>query len=389
MGKSVRLGVIGVGGMGSHHANQILQGHAARIELAAVCDIDPERLAHFDKHPEVRQFSDSRKLIRSGLVDAVLVATPHYFHTSIGIDAMQQGLHLLTEKPISVHKADCERMIAAHKANKKQVFAAMFQMRTLAHYQKIKELVASGELGRLTRMSWIITDWFRSDAYYASGGWRATWAGEGGGVLLNQCPHNLDMLQWILGMPSKVQARCALGRWHKIEVEDDVNAYLEFPNGMTGNFVTTTGEAPGTNRLEIVGERGKLVSEGNVIRYTRNEVSMIEFCRTTPHGFAVPGIWNVEVPVRGEGGSHNIILANFADAILDGKPLIAPAEEGLRSVELANAMLFSSMQGKAVEMPLDGKAYERQLKKLIAGSGSKPKKAVKKIKNVDMNASFK
>ena len=388
MSKSVRLGVIGVGGMGSHHANQILQGNAARIELTAVCDTDPEKLACFDKHPKVKQFGDSRKLIRSGLVDAVLVATPHYFHTTIGIDAMQQGLHLLTEKPISVHKADCERLIAAHKGRKRQVFAAMFQMRTLAHYQKIKQLVASGELGRLTRMSWIITDWFRSDTYYASGGWRATWGGEGGGVLLNQCPHNLDLLQWILGMPSFVQAHCALGRWHKIEVEDDVNAYLEFPGGMTGVFITTTGEAPGTNRLEICGERGKLVSEGNEIRYTRNEVSMIEFCRTTPHMFAVPPVWNVEVPVHGQGGSHLDVLTNFADAILDGKPLIAPAEEGVRSVELANAMLFSSLQNKGVRLPLDGKAYERQLKKLVAGS-TQTKKTVRKAKSVDMAASFK
>ncbi|MFN3685171.1 MAG: Gfo/Idh/MocA family protein, partial [Fimbriimonadaceae bacterium] len=247
MAGEVRLGIIGIGNMGSHHVRSMPQ--VRRCRLTAVCDVVPSKMDWIDG---VDKFVDSRELIRSGLVDAVLVATPHYDHTTIGIDALDNGLHLLTEKPISVHKADCVRLIAAHKRNPNLKFAAMFNQRTDPHYQRIRRIVRGGELGEIQRTSWIITDWFRSEAYYASGGWRATWAGEGGGVLLNQCPHNLDLFQWICGVPTRVDAKCSFGKYHRIEVEDEVTAYLEYANGATGVFVTSTGEAPGTNRLEIV-----------------------------------------------------------------------------------------------------------------------------------------
>ncbi|MDI7276624.1 MAG: Gfo/Idh/MocA family oxidoreductase, partial [Anaerolineae bacterium] len=214
----VRIGIIGVGGMGAHHARYLLDGQIARATLTAVSDVDPARL---EPYSALQTFTDSRDLIRSGAVDAVLIVTPHYFHTTIGCDALEQGLHVLVEKPISVHKADAERLIAAHK-NTDRVFAAMFQQRTTPHYKEIKKLVDAGELGPLQRTCWIITDWFRPEAYYASGTWRATWKGEGGGVLVNQCPHNLDLFQWIAGMPSRVRAFCGLGKYHDIEVEDEV-----------------------------------------------------------------------------------------------------------------------------------------------------------------------
>jgi predicted dehydrogenase len=361
---TVRIGIVGIGNMGSGHTRSLLKGNIQRAELAAICDVNPEKLQPF---PQVRHFDNSAEMIRSGAIDAILVATPHYDHTTIGIDALEQGLHVLVEKPISVHKADCERLIAAHK-NPEQVFAAMFNQRTDRFYQKIRTLVQSGELGEIRRINWIITNWFRTEAYYASGGWRATWAGEGGGVLLNQCPHNLDLYQWIFGMPSRVRAWCRFGRYHDIEVEDDVTAYLEYPDGKSAVFITSTGEAPGTNRLEITAERGRLVYENDRISFTRNEIPATEFSRTTPSGFATPETWDVQIRAGGHGGQHNEVLQNFVDAILDGKTLIAPAEEGIHSVELANAMLFSSLENRTVEMPLDGAAYEARLKQLIASS---------------------
>ena len=281
--------------------------------------------------------------------------------------ALEQGLHLLTEKPISVHVADCKRLIAAH-TNPKQVFAAMFNQRTDPHYIKIRQLIQSGELGEIQRTNWIITDWFRSDAYYAMGGWRATWKGEGGGVLLNQCPHNLDLFQWICGKPSSIRANCSFGKYHDIEVEDEVTAYLEYPNGATGIFITTTGEAPGTNRLEITGDRGRLVCENGKVSFIRNETGTREFCKTTKEAFGLPERWNVDIPVNGSGDQHTGILKNFVAAILDGAPLIAPAEEGIHSVEMANAMLYSSMTGQTVRLPLDAEAYEAKLMQLIAES---------------------
>ena len=361
----VRFGIIGMGNMGKYHADYLLANKVARAELTAFMEPSGRNR---DRYKQLKYFDNSEKLIRSGEVDAVIIATPHYSHTTIGIDALQHGLHILVEKPISVHKADCERLIAAAKA-RKQVFAAMFQLRTEPKYRKLKALLDNKELGQLTRINWIISDWYRTEAYYSSGGWRATWRGEGGGVLLNQCPHNIDLLIWLCGMPSRVRGFCQLGRFHNIEVEDNVTAYLEWPNGATGVFITSTGESPGTNRLEIVGERGKLVIENNKIHFTRNEVSMLEFSKTSKAGFARPEIWNVDVPYDSAAvAQHQTVAQNFVDAILDGGPLIAPGSEGLHSVEFANAVLYSSLENKTIDLPLDSAAYERKLQELIASS---------------------
>ena len=363
---AIRLGVIGLGNMGAAHVRSLQGGSVPALEVAAVCDSDPARLTATD--PAVAMFTDPHALIHSGQVEAVLIATPHYSHTTLGIEALQSGLHVLVEKPISVHKADCEQLIAAHAGREQQVFAAMFNQRTDPFYQKIRALLQNGELGEIRRVNWIVTAWFRTQAYYASGGWRATWAGEGGGVLLNQCPHHLDLLQWIFGMPVSVRAFCRLGRYHDIEVEDDVTAYLEFANGAAGVFITSTGESPGSNRLEITGERGRLVFENDRLTFTRNEEEMTRFSHATKLSFAAPPVWEVNIPVPGKGEQHAGILKNFADAILHQTPLIAPAPEGIYSVELANAMLLSSFTGETVELPMDAERYAAQLKKLVAGS---------------------
>ena len=383
--ESVRIGIIGLGNMGGAHARMLLEGRVPGATLAAVCDVDEKRLAPFSAVPG---FSDHRRLFASGSVDAVIIATPHYSHTTIGAEALRAGLHVLVEKPISVHKADCLRLIAAHK-NKKQVFAAMFNQRTDPYYQKVRELVRGGELGEIRRVNWIITDWFRPESYYASGGWRATWAGEGGGVLLNQCPHNIDLYQWMFGMPSQVRGFCQRGRYHKIEVEDDVTAYFAYPDGKTAVFITSTGEAPGTNRLEITGEQGRLVLENNQLSYTRNEVRTSQFSRTTKGLFSRPDIWNVTIPLPNHRGEQHLgIMKNFTAAILTGEALIAPASEGIHSVELANAILLSSLQGKTVEMPLSAPVYERALKKLIAGSTLKKKTSGRAGPAADFAKSF-
>lgn len=376
--KEVRVGIIGMGGMGRNHAASFLDGKIPRARLAAVCDLH----ASLAEYKEQEKFSDAKALIKSGTVDAVVIATPHYDHTTVGIEALKAGLHVMVEKPISVHKADCERLIAAH-TSKKQVFAAMFNQRTDPYYLKLRSLIQGGELGKIRRINWIITNWFRTEAYYASGGWRATWAGEGGGVLLNQCPHNIDLWQWLFGMPSKVRAFCGVGRYHNIEVEDDVTAYFEYPDGATGVFITSTGEAPGTNRLEVTAERGKVVIESDKFTYTRNETPMSEFSRATTERFATPSVWNVDVPLNGHGGQWPAILENFVAAILDKKPLIAPAREGIHSVELANAMIFSSFEDKTIELPLNAKAYEKFLKKKISSSTFK-----KVVKLADANEDF-
>lgn len=364
MSKSVRFGLIGLGLISNRHASYLRAGDVKRCELTAVCDVDPTRL---EKYSDIRTFTSSEDLIRSGEVDAVLIATPHYAHTAIGIDALENGLHVLIEKPISVHKADCERLIAAHK-NPKQVFGVMYNLRTVDCWKKMKQLIDSGELGEIMRINWICTNWFRTEEYYASGGWRGTWAGEGGGVLMNQCPHYLDLWQYFFGMPSKVRAFCGFGVRHNIEVEDEVTAYMEYPNKATGVLITSTGEFPGTNRLEVACERGKVVIEDGSLKFTRNEIETTEFSRTAEGGIVFPPVWNVDIPVSGKGGLHSEVTQKFVDAILDSTPLVADAEEGIKSVELANAMLYSSLTDSTVTLPLDSQVFEKELKRLIAES---------------------
>jgi len=379
----VRLGIIGMGNIGQHHHAYLSAGKVSRVELVAVSDAVPGKL---DRYNSLKTFSDGEELIGSGLVDAVIIATPHFQHTSLGIAALNHGVHAMVEKPISAHKADAERLIAAHASNPKLVFAGMFQLRAEPRYLKIRRLIQAGELGEVVRMSWIMTDWYRTEAYYSSGGWRATWKGEGGGVLLNQCLHNLDVLQWLLGLPLSVRGFCQLGRFHDIEVEDNVSAYFEYPNRATGTFVSSTGEAPGTNRFEIAGTRGKLVLERDKLSFTRNEIDMLEFSHTSKVGFAKPEVWHAEIPFDNASNPHAILVQNFVNAILDGEPLIAPGEEGIHSVELANAILYSSLLNQTIQLPLKSVAYEKKLNQLI--DESKHEKKIVEVSTEDFTKSF-
>lgn len=380
---TVRLGIIGMGNMGKFHADYLLAGKVSRAELTAVCSTSPAKL---EKYKALKVFEDGEKLIRSGAVDAVVIATPHYQHTSLGIAAFEAGLHVMVEKPISAHKADAERLIEARKKKAKLVFAAMFQFRTEARYTKIQKLIQDGELGAIVRINWIITDWYRTEAYYASGGWRATWKGEGGGVLLNQCLHQLDTLQWLVGMPARVRGFCQIGRYHNIEVEDNVSIFLEWANGATGIFVSSTGETPGSNRFEIVGTRGKVVLENNKLTFMRNDADMIEFSKAAKTGFDKPGTSSADIPFDNAPAPHAELMQNFVDAILDGTPLMVPGEEGIHSVELANVMLYSSLINQTVELPMDSAAFEKKLQQLIAES--KFEKKVVEVTGDDFTKSF-
>ncbi len=383
---SVRVGIIGMGNIGKLHATYLLEGKVASCQLTAVCSTSPDKLADYTAKG-VKVFGDALELIRSQTVDAVIIATPHYQHTTLGIAAFEAGLHVMVEKPISAHKADAERLIAAHQKNPKLQFGGMFQLRVEPRYEKIRTLIRNGDLGDIVRVNWVNTDWFRGEAYYASSAWRATWKGEGGGVLLNQCLHNLDVLQWLLGRPARVRGFCQLGRFHQIEVEDNVTAYLEWPNHATGVFVSSTGEAPGVNRFEIVGTRGTLVLENGKILFTRNAADMIEFSRTAKSGFTKPDATTEEIPFANAATPHAALMQNFVNAILDGEPLIAPGADGLHSVELANALVYSSLQDQTVPLPLDSAAWETKLNELIAAS--KLEKKVMQVEASDFASSFR
>jgi predicted dehydrogenase len=365
----VKLGVIGLGNIGRAHCKNIIEGKCPEIELVAVADTNSSRLNWLDEnHQEsVVRFEDADAMMDSGLVDAILVAIPHYYHAEYAMKAMKKGLHVMVEKPAGVYTKQVREMNEVAK-NSDVVFGMMFNQRTNHIYRKAKELVSSGKYGNLRRVTWLITNWYRPQAYYDSGDWRATWSGEGGGVLLNQCPHQLDLLQWICGMPVRVHAFLKYGQWHNIEVEDDVTAYMEFENGATGCFITTTGDVNGSNRLEIQLDKAKIVIDKTDLSVWEFEMSEPEFSRTSKAPFGGPKFELMEIETDGKDEEHSGVMNAFAGAILRGEDLVARGEEGINGLMLSNAMHLSSFLGKTIELPFDEDLYYEELQKRVATS---------------------
>lgn len=368
--KKIRLGIIGVGNMGSGHLQNVIDGKCPKVEVTAVADIDLRKLENARKKlPSLACFDDAGKMLDSGLIDAALIAVPHYDHPTYAIECFKRGIHVLTEKPAGVYARQVREMNeAAEKAGVK--FGIMFNQRTDPIYKKARDIVQSGALGKPKRLVWIITNWYRTQAYYDSGSWRATWNGEGGGVLLNQAPHNLDLWQWIFGMPKRIRAFCTAGKYHNIDVEDDVTIYGEYENGATATFISTTGEAPGTNRLEISGDLGKLVLENGKLKWWKLKIPEREFCFTSKEGFACPETEYEEYSAEAPDG-HSTILEAFAEAILDGTKLIADGREGLNSLSISNAAYLSSWANGWAEIPTDEKLFEQYLEKLCRNENIK------------------
>jgi predicted dehydrogenase len=306
-------------------------------------------------------------------LDGVLISTPHYDHSPIAIDCFHNGIHVLTEKPIAAQMSDGKLMVEAYKEAIKHhsdiKFAIMFQQRTYGYWKKIKSMLDDGELGKLIRATWIITNWFRNQSYYENGDWRATWKGEGGGVLINQCPHNLDLFQWFFGMPEKVTAFAGFGKYHEIEVEDEVTAFFEYQNGMVGHFITSTGESPGTNRLEIIGEKGKLVFENNILTFWKNRISMLKQIQTSIDPYAFTESVELEIPFEHHGlPGHKIIIENFVNAIRGREELIVHGEEGLNQLQLSNSILLSSLLNNKILLPMDSELFKRKLEEKVRNS---------------------
>ena len=386
MADKVRVGIIGIGNMGSSHLRNYKEGKMPEVEITAVCDIKKDRLEWAEKEfPQIARFENYDDVLASGLCDAILIAVPHYDHPPMAIKALKAGLHVMTEKPAGVYTKQVREMNEV-AADCDKTFAIMYNQRTNPMYRKAREIVKSGEYGQLKRVNWIITDWFRTQAYYNSGGWRATWSGEGGGVLLNQCPHNLDLWQWICGMPNKIKAVCRVGQWHDIEVEDDVTIYAEYPNGASGVFITTTGDCPGTNRLEITLDRAKLICEDNKLRMYVLENATSDIIYKSEEGFAKEdGEW-VNVELEGENNQHSGVMNAFAGNILRGEELIAKGEEGINGLTISNAAFLSSWLDKTIELPIDEDLYYSELKKRI--ETSKAKTNISEKVNEDMSSTY-
>ncbi len=345
--RKLKLGVIGIGNMGSGHLLNVANGLCPSVEITAVCDIREERLAVAEKlQPGAAQFTDALELMDSGLAEAVLIATPHYLHPVYAKEAFSRGLHVLTEKPAGVTTAAVREMNAAAEASGKK-FAIMFNQRTNPLFIRAHDLIQNGELGELKRFVWIVTNWYRTQAYYDSGSWRATWNGEGGGVLLNQAPHNLDLWQWMFGVPDAVSAVIGFGKYHHIPVDDDATIIGEYKNGAVATFITTTGECPGTNRLEISGDRGKIVLENGTLKWWKLKTPEREVCFSAKEGFYA-GDTEYEEFSAEEPDGHPILLQDFAEAVLLDRAPRVPGFEGIRSLSISNAAYLSAWTGEKI-----------------------------------------
>lgn len=388
--RKLKIGLIGLGNIGSLHVSNLKI--IDNVEVVGVCDIIKEKADKRAAELNTTAYYNYVDLFDKSGLEAVIVAVPHYDHTPITIEAFNRGINVLCEKPIAVHINDAKKTNTAYEKAKEKdpniVFGIMFQERTLPFHKKLKDILDGGELGKLLRVTWINTAWFRSQTYFNSGGWRATWAGEGGGILTNQCPHNLDLYQWLFGVPTHISGHASIGKYHDIEVEDEVSAYFEHDNGMIGHFIVNTFETPGTNRLEIVGENGNLVYEKGKIVFYRNRMSMLKFCQETKESFGTLESWYTEIPVDTNAPQgHKVVTEKFVDAVLNGGgELIAEGTEGINGLTIGNAIMLSSFTKRAIDIPFDGDEYEAILKDLA--KTSKYKKPVAENSEVNMSSSF-
>lgn len=347
----LKIGIVGYGNMGVGHVNNLMNGKVPSMELAAVCDIAPARRDAFKAlYPEIPVFDNATAMYQSGLCDVILIAVPHYEHPSLAIEAFSYGLHVITEKPAGVYTKQVKEMNeAAAKSDK--LFGIMYNQRTNPVYQKLRQMINRGDLGHIKRITWIITDWYRPQAYHDSSTWRSTWKTEGGGALINQNPHQLDLWQWMFGMPDRIYAKVSFGKYYDIEVEDDVMAYFEYDNGTTGEYITSTGEAPGTNRLEIACDMGKVVIEDNKLIFKRNVISEREHNKINTEPFGQPECWECKIPADFSGGEQHVgIMKNFASAILNGTELLAKGEDGILGLTISNAIHLSAWTGETVDV---------------------------------------
>ncbi|MER2490519.1 Gfo/Idh/MocA family protein [Catenovulum sediminis] len=378
----IKLGVIGLGNIAQQHIQNIQSGEVTHCKITALCSRNKSDLA--DKLG-AQHFSCYQALIDSTEVDAVLIATPTMSHFEIAQYALQKGVHVMLEKPIGLSSYEGEKLIASAKPQTR--FAVMLNQRTDPAYRKIKHIIDAGRLGEITRTHWTMTNWFRPEVYFQVSDWRATWKGEGGGALLNQCIHNLDIFQWVCGLPKQITAFCEFGKYHNIEVEDEVSAYFKYANNATGIFVASTGEAPGVNRFDIIGDKGSLHFDGGQLIQKINSHSTREYCQSTHDMFGMPEVTVTDITPNEQVNQHAIIMNNFVQSILFDEALMTPATEGLASLDIANAMLLSSWQHQAVELPLDRTRYQAELHKKVGASTLRQKADIEA--NIDMAKSYR
>ena len=364
MNKIIRYGIIGIGGMGANHANIFLKNKIENGVLTAICDTN-EALSK--NYPNIAFYKETDNFFEKSLIDVVIIATPHQSHINLGKHALKNNINIIIEKPLAVTKKQCREFIEYSKKYYAK-FGIMLNQRTNPAFIKLKKMIMNNELGKIHRYQWTITDWFRTNFYYNISDWRATWKGEGGGVLMNQSIHQLDLIQWLFGMPDSLITDMRLGHFHDIEVEDEVTSILKYKDGLKGIFSTTTGETPGVNRLEIASDYGLVVYENNCLTWKKLSESSSSYIKNSQTLFDKPAVETIQFEFPNEKDphiEHNRILQNFTNFLLGKEELLVPGDQGINSVELINAMILSGLNKKEIELPLNEKEYENKLKKMI------------------------
>ena len=377
MPNKLKFGVIGVGNMGTAHAKHLFEGKIDNAVLTALCDVDTEVINRLkNDFYGISVYDNHLQMLEKADCDAVIIATPHYSHPIIACDAFKAGKHVLTEKPIGVLQSDIEKMIISAKTSEK-AFGIMFNQRTNPLFMKAKELVESGEIGVKKRLIWIITNWYRTQSYYESSSWRASWRGEGGGVLMNQAPHQLDLMQWIFGVPNSVYANLSVAKYHNIEVEDDAELLFGYDDGSSAVFITSTGETPGTNRLEISGDKGKIVLEEGKLKHWKLHENERDFCFSKSEGFYNAPYDYSEFSADEEKDGHITVLNNFCNHILFGEPLIVSGFDGVYQTQMTASAYLSNFTFTRQPIPCEIEVFDALIKKL--SEKSKKRKISKKF----------
>jgi len=369
----VRYGIIGFGA----HAEQcyaemiIKKKQLENAEVTAITEVNPLRVENVkNNYPNtITWFNDYIKMLDSGLIDACIVTSPHPFHPEMVIACLKRNIPVMCEKPAATCTKKVFEMIEASK-HSKALFGMMFNQRTNCVYRKMKEMIKNGEIGELQRINWIISNWYRPDRYYTIAPNRATWKGEGGGLIINQACHQIDLLQWLIDeMPESINGFLENGAYHDIECDDEFTLYLKYKNGAKGVFTSTTGEFPGVNRLEISGTRGRLTVEGDRLIFNKSSFSSKSFSELAMGPYNRPRQETIEIKTDGENLQHLGIMRNFTNAILGKEELKVPGSEGLKALEIINSAIYSSWHDNMlVKIPVDPEIYYKELNEHIANS---------------------
>ncbi|MDD4316092.1 MAG: Gfo/Idh/MocA family oxidoreductase [Clostridia bacterium] len=367
----VCIAVIGIGRIGSVHARNLKKGKVTGARLVAICDVQKQAYSTFcEKYGFIPCYEDYKLMLEEIKPRAVIIATEHYFHTEIAEYCIENGVDVLVEKPVGVTTEAVKKLIAVSKSHPEVKAAVMYNQRTNPLYARAKRLVKSGALGKVVRINYIITDWYRSQAYYNEGGWRASFCGEGGGALINQCIHQLDLLQWIAGMPKSVWVR-AFTKNRNITVENDVTALFRYEDDVFCSFSASTHELRGTNRLEIAGDKGRIVIDGLRMKYYAFAKSEGEINASTQNGYGAVqrktlrySYFRFKFVAR--LGEQRKLIQNFVNSLNNNSPLLSPLTDGLNAVELINAAYLSAWENKEIAIPIDDRNYVDMLSSKIA-----------------------